>query len=117
MVSIPKKEIWDMAGAIKYIKFSEEYENFYECKEKTKGISRQKSIIKYLTKEVEIPTEEAAENDEDKMKIYEGNYKALNFIIQSLTDIPFSLVRQCDKNAYDAWEAFIDNYEVSYEKQ
>ena len=45
-----------MVGAIRYIQFSGDYDKFYEWKEKTKEISRQKGIRKYLTKEVEIPT-------------------------------------------------------------
>ena len=38
------------------------------------------------------------------MKIYEGKSKAWGFLIISLTDIPFGLVRQCDENVYDAWK-------------
>ena len=45
-----------MAGAIIYIKFSGEYDNFDERKENTKGIDRHKGILTYLTKEVETPT-------------------------------------------------------------
>ena len=51
------------------------------------------------------------------MKIYEGNSKAWDFLIISLTEIPFGLVRQCDENAHDAWKALMDRYKVSYEKQ
>ena len=50
------------------------------------------------------------------MKIYEGNSKAWNLLIISLTDIPFGLLRQCDENAHDAWKSSIDKYEMSYEK-
>ena len=64
---------------------------------KEKAITRHKGILKYLTKEVEIPTEDEAYNDEDKMKIYEGNSKAWDILIVSLTDIPFGLVRKCDE--------------------
>ena len=39
-----------MEGTIKYIKFSEDKENFDEWKENTKEISRQKEILKHLTK-------------------------------------------------------------------
>ena len=46
------------------------------------------------------------------MKIYEGNSKAWDFIIISLIDIPFGLVRQCNENSHDAQKALIDNYEV-----
>ena len=53
-----------MAGAIRYFKFSGDSGKFYEWKESTKPISRHEGIPKYLTKEVEIPTEEEAENDE-----------------------------------------------------
>ena len=51
------------------------------------------------------------------MKIYEGNSKAWDFLIISLTDIPFGLVRQCDENSHDAWKALIEKYEVLDEKQ
>ena len=51
------------------------------------------------------------------MKIYEGNYKAWDFIIISLTDIPFGLIKQCDENAHDERKALIEKYEVSDEKQ
>ena len=89
-----KDEINDMAGAIRYINFSGDYEIFDERKEKTKAIYGHKGIIKYLTKEVEIPTEDEAENYEDKIKIYEGKSKAWYFLIISLADIPFGLARQ-----------------------
>ena len=46
-----------MAESIRYIKFSGDYKNFDEWKEKTKAITRHKSSLKYPTKEVEIPTE------------------------------------------------------------
>ena len=47
------------------IKFSGDYDKFDEWKEKTKAISRHKGILKYRTKEWEIPTEEDSETDED----------------------------------------------------
>ena len=65
-----------MVGDTRYIKFSGDYENFDEWKEKSKEISRHKGILKYLTKEVEILTEEEAGNDKDKIKIYEGKSKS-----------------------------------------
>ena len=60
-----------------------------------------------MTKEIDIPTEYKAYNDEDKMKIYEGNSKAWGLIIISLTDIPYGLVRQCDNNSHVSWKALI----------
>ena len=72
---------------------------------------------KFLTKEVEIPTEDETYNDEDKIKIYEGKSKSWYFLIISLTDIHFGLVRKCDKNSHDALKALIDKYEVSDENQ
>ena len=42
------------------------------------------------------------------MEIYEGNTKAWDFLIISLTDIPFGLVRKFDENSHDAWKALID---------
>ena len=51
------------------------------------------------------------------MKIYEGNSKAWDFLIISLTYIPLGVVRQCDENAHDAWKALIYKYEVSDEKR
>ena len=62
-------------------------------------------------------TEDEAEDYEDKMKFYEVYSKVWDFLIISLTDIPFGLVRQCDKNAHEYWKALIDKYEVSDEKQ
>ena len=73
--------------------------------------------MKYLTTEWGITIEEDVENDEDKLKIYEGNYKAWDLSIIGLTDIPFGLFRQCDENSHEACEAIIDTYEASYEKQ
>ena len=37
---------------------------FYEWKENKKAIDRHKGLLKYLTKEVEIPTEDEAESEE-----------------------------------------------------
>ena len=51
------------------------------------------------------------------MKIYEGNSKAWDFLIVSLTDIPFGIVRKCDENSHDALKSLINKYEVSDEKQ
>ena len=51
------------------------------------------------------------------MKIYKRNFEAWDFLIISLTDIPFGLVRQCDENAHDTWKDLFDKYEVSYENQ
>ena len=62
-----------MSGAIRYIKFSGYYDKFDDWRLNTKAISRHKGILKYLKKEEEITTEEEVENDEYKMKIYEGN--------------------------------------------
>ena len=73
--------------------------------------------MKYLTREWDITDEEYLEDDEDKMKIYEGKYKAWEFLIIILIDIPFGLVRQCDKNAHESRKAIINKYEVSDEKQ
>ena len=53
-----------------------------------------------MTKEVETPTEDEAYNDEDKMKIYEGNSKACHLLIISLIDINDGLVWQCDDNSH-----------------
>ena len=86
-------------------------------KKKFKAIAIHKGILKYLTKQVDIPTEEEAENYEYKMKIYEVNAKACNFLIISLTEIPFGMVRQCDENTHDIWEELIDKYYLSYKKQ
>ena len=85
-----------MTGAISYIKFSIDYDRFYEWKENKKAIKIHMGILKYLTKEVEIPTEDKAEKYEEKINIYEGNSKSWYFLIISLADIPFVLVRQCD---------------------
>ena len=96
-----------MAGAIRYIKFSGYYDKFDEWKEKTKAISRYKAILKYLKKEAEMITEYGAENDKEKMKIYEGNPKACDLLI----------IRLYDDNVHDAWKSLIDKYEVSDNKK
>ena len=44
-----------MPGSIRYINFSGYYDKFDEWKENTKAVYRHKGILKYLTKEVEIP--------------------------------------------------------------
>ena len=89
ITSSPRERREDKAGAIRYIKFSGKYNKFHEWKEKIKAIARHKGILQYLTKEVEIPPEDKAENDEEKMKINEGNSKACDFLIISLADILF----------------------------
>ena len=78
-----------MAASIRHIKFSGNYGSIYEWRENINEIARHKVILKYLTKEVEIPTEDKSENDEEKMKIYEGNSKACDLIIISLIDMRF----------------------------
>ena len=113
MTSINKDEREDMTGSIRYIKFSGYCDKFDEWKEKTRDISRHKGILKYLTEELEIPTEYEVENDEEKMKIYEVNFKVWDFLIISLTYIYFGVVKQCDENAHYAWKSLIEKYEVS----
>ena len=66
-----KEERDEMAGSIRYIKFSGDDYKFDQWKEKTKAISGHQGILKYLTKYLEINSEEYAENDEDQLKIYE----------------------------------------------
>ena len=43
-------ERYDMAGAIRYIKFSGDYEKFYGWKENTKAVAGHNGILKYLKK-------------------------------------------------------------------
>ena len=86
-------------------------------KRKSKEIEGHKGILNYPTKQWEITSEDDAENDKDKLKIYEVNSKAWGLLIISLTDIPFGLVKQCDENAQESWKDIIDKYEVSDEKQ
>ena len=106
-----------MAGAIRYIRFSTDYDKFDERKEKNRAISRHKGVLKYLKKQREIPSKEDAEHDEDKLNIYEGKAKACNFLTTSLTDIPLGLIRKRDENEHEVWKAIIDKYEVSDQKQ
>ena len=63
-------------------------------KEKTKSIESHKGILKYLTIKWEIPKEEHSEDDEDLLKIYEGNIKAWDFLMISLSDIHFGFARK-----------------------
>ena len=82
-----------MAGDIRYIKFSGDYEKFDEWKNNTKAISRHKGILKYLTKQREIPTKEDTETEKDKINIHEIKCKAWDFLIIILTYTPFGLAR------------------------
>ena len=66
MTTSTNNEREEIPGAIRYINFSGDYDNFEKWKEKTKAITRHKGILEYLTKEVEIPTEYEAENYEEK---------------------------------------------------
>ena len=106
-----------MAVAIRYIKYSGDYENVFEWGKKIKEIARHKGTLKYLKKKVDIPTEDASDKDGDKVNIYEYKSKAWDLIIISLTEISFGLVKQYDKNAHYAWKALIHRYEVSNENQ
>ena len=74
-------------------------------------------MLKYLTKECEIPEEEDKEDKPGQLKIYEGNGEAWDLLIISLTDITFELVRQYNENKHKSWKALIDKYEVSDDKQ
>ena len=85
----------------------------FMSEKKTKAIVSHKDILKYLTKEWEITSEEDAEDEKDKIKIYEGKYKACGLIIINLKDIPSKLVTQCDEDAHRSWRAIIDKYIVS----
>ena len=80
-------------------------------KKKNKEISIHKGILNYLTKEWETPKEEY---DSDQLNIYEGNSKASEFPIISLTYIPFGLVMQRNYNTHKSWKSLIENYELSY---
>ena len=83
---------------------------------KKKAIASYKVILKYPTKEQDITHEEDVEDEEDKLNIYEGKSKAWDFLIISLTGIPFGLVMQCDENGHEFCKALIDKYGVSDEK-
>ena len=50
----------EMVVSIRKIKFSGDYDKFYECKEKTREISGHTVILKYLTKEWGINKKEGA---------------------------------------------------------
>ena len=102
-----------MAGAIRYIKFSGDYDKFDWWKEKTKEIARYKGIRKNLTRDWKVTIEEYDEDEYDLMMIYEGNRKAWGFLIINLRNISCGLVIQCNGNAHDAFLASIDTYEVS----
>ena len=51
------------------------------------------------------------------MNIYEGNSKAWDVIIISLTDIPSGVVRQCDDHSNESWKDLIRKCKVSDDKQ
>ena len=58
MASITKYEGEEMGDSIRYIKFSGDYDEFDKLKEKKKSIAIHRGILKYLIKEVYIPTED-----------------------------------------------------------
>ena len=64
-----------------------------------------------------MTNKEDAENDEDKLNIYEGNRKSWDLLIISLPYIPFGLVIQFNEDEHEAWKSLIDKYDVSDEKQ
>ena len=64
-----------MTRSIGYINFIGDYDNFDQWKEKNKNIAGKKGILNHLKKEWEIPTQEYAETNEDKLKTYEGKPK------------------------------------------
>ena len=84
---------------------------------KPKAIARHKGILKYLTEEWEIPSEEDAENDEYKSKIYKENSNTWNFLIISLTCINFGLVRQCGKNVHNPGMLSLTNMKSNTRKK
>ena len=102
-----------MDGVIRYIKFSGYYDKFGQWKKITNAISIHNIILNYLTKEREIAYVEDAENDDDKLNIYERNSKAWDFLIMSHKDITFGLVMQVNENTHEAWKDLIDKYELS----
>ena len=115
-MSIIREEIDDMEGYIRYIISSGDYNKSDGWKQKTKSIAGNKSIFEYLTKEWVICKEEDTEDDPYLLSIYEGNIKAWCFLIISLTEIAFVLLRRCNENAHQSWKSLIDKYEVSYGK-
>ena len=106
-----------MAVAIRYIRFSRDYAKFDEWKQNTEAIERHKVILKCLTKEWGICKQEDAEDDSDILKIYEEYIYDWHLLIISLSDIPFGVVRQCNENLHESWNALIETYEVSDEKR
>ena len=72
MISLTKDERYDMSGAIRYIKFSGDYNKFGECKKKTEAIFRHEGILKCLTKELAIPIEDESDKDEEKLISLKG---------------------------------------------
>ena len=50
-----KEERDDVAGAMRWIKFSGNYDKFDERKEKANEISKHKVILNYITKKWNIP--------------------------------------------------------------
>ena len=59
-----KDEGYDMDESISYTNFSGDYAKFDQLKEDTRKMFRHTGILKYLTKEVKIPTEYESGNDE-----------------------------------------------------
>ena len=99
-MSIINDERDQVAGPISCIKFIGDYDKFYQWKKITKAIARHKGILKYITKQADIPTEDKAYNDEYKMKIYEEKSKVWDLLIMILIDIHYGLVSKCYENSH-----------------
>ena len=68
--------------------FSDNKEKFQEWKIKTLSLARVHKVHRYLTKEIEIPDEAAAElqgEGSKEQKTYDGNVKAYDILVRSCT--------------------------------
>ena len=75
--------------------FSGTKEKFQEWKIKTLSLARVQKIQKYLTTEIVIPDEDAADaaaEGSNTRKTYDANVKAFDLLIRSCTGVPLGLV-------------------------
>jgi hypothetical protein len=83
-----------------------------------------KRVNKLLTEEVELMTDEEAEDyennptrrstaDKTSFSLYEKNIKAYDLLIRSCSGTPLSIIETVeDGNAYEAWQKLLNKYET-----
>ena len=111
----------EVAGSSKFVvyTFSGDKEKFQEWKVKTLSLSRVHKVNNYLTSKLTIPSDSEAEQKgekSDEYKLWEGNIKAYDLLIQSCTGVPLGLIETVtDGNAHEAWLRSLGKYKTKKE--